>query len=105
MEIAMKRNSFGRTLLIASILLLLGACKANISRNDDGSFDVETTVSQQSFQDVITASIADPLIKEITVSLQTGYVLVSGEQARLNDDTRTDKLEFRLDLAATNGPP
>jgi hypothetical protein len=52
---------------------------------------------------VITASIADPLVKGVTVSLQSGYVLVTGERARLNDNSQTDTLSFRLDLGASNG--
>jgi hypothetical protein len=52
---------------------------------------------------VISASIADPLIKDLTVSLQSGYVLVSGTRERLNDPGRTDTLNFRLDLGVHNG--
>jgi hypothetical protein len=84
-------------------MFLVSACKANISRNADGSFVVETTISQQELQDAITASIADPLIQEITVSLQSGYVMVSGTRARLNDASKTDTLNFRLDLGVSNG--
>lgn len=90
-------------LLAALLVLLTSACKANISRNEDGSFYVETTISQAELREVVTASIADPLVKEVTVSLQSGYVLVSGERQRLNDNTRTDILSFRLDLGANNG--
>jgi hypothetical protein len=88
---------------ISLIALLITACKANISRNNDGSLDVETTISQQQLQEVVTASISDPLIKDMTVSLQSGYVLVSGTRTRLNDSSKTDTLSFRLDLAASNG--
>jgi len=91
------------SILLLSLCLLTGACKANISRNADGSYDVETTISQKELQQVITASIADPLVTGVTVSLQSGYVLVSGERKRLNDNSRTDTLSFRLDLAARNG--
>ena len=91
------------SVLLATLLFLTSACKANISRNGDGSFTVETTITQQELQDVITASIADPLVKELTVSLQSGYVLVSGERQRLNDSSKTDTLSFRLDLGASNG--
>ena len=99
MNIATKRLS---ALLIA-LVFLISACKANISRNDDGSLNVETTISQQELQEVITASIADPLIKELTASLQSGFVLVSGTRERLNDPGKTDTLSFRLDLGVSNG--
>ena len=91
------------TLIFLFILSLTSACKANISRNDNGSLNVETSITQQELQDLITASIADPLIKELTVSLQSGYVLVSGTRERLNDPGKTDTLSFRLDIGASNG--
>ena len=73
------------------------------SRNNDGSLTVETTASQQEIQDTINASIADPLVKELIVSLQSGYILVTGQRQRLNDASRTDTLNFRLDLGVSNG--
>lgn len=91
--------------LFSAFMFLLSACKANISRNRDGSLDVETTMSQQQLQEAITAAIADPLIKEINVSLQSGYVLVSGTRTRQNDAGKTDTLTFRLDLGVSNGQP
>jgi hypothetical protein len=97
-------KTFKPTLLIL-LTLLVTACKADIARNDDGSFRVETTVTQEQLQEVITASIADPLVKDVTVSLQAGYVLVSGEHQRLNDSSKTDLLTFRLDLSVSSGQP
>lgn len=91
------------SILLVVFGLLLSACRANISRNDDGSLTVETTISQQELQDVITASIADPLIEELTASLQSGYVLVTAERQRLNDPNKTDNMSFRLDLGVSNG--
>lgn len=94
-----------KQLVILSIILvfLLSACKTNVSRNQDGSFDVETTISQQELQQAITDSLADPLVKELTVSLQSGYVLVSGNRERLNDPGKMDALTFRLDLGISDG--
>ncbi len=101
----MKTTAQRITILFIALIFLLSACKANLSRNADGSLDVETTLSQQQLQDAVTAAIADPLIKDITVSLQSGYVLVSGTRARLNDPSKTDTLNFRLDLGVSNGQP
>ena len=93
-----------RIFLMMSILVfMLSACKANIVRNTDGSLTAETTISQQELQDVVNAAIADPLVKNVTVMLQSGYVLVSGERQRLNDASKSDILTFRLDLSASNG--
>jgi hypothetical protein len=88
---------------ISLMALFLSACKAEVSRNADGTITIETTVSQENLQEVITASIADPLVKEVTVSFQPGYVLVSGERTRLNDNSRTDTLSFRFDMGVDNG--
>lgn len=89
--------------VLVTLVLFVSACRANISRNEDGSLTVETTISQQELQAAITASIADPLVKELSVSLQSGYVLVTGERQRLNDASKTDNLTFRLDLGVSNG--
>jgi len=99
MNITTKRISA----LLIVFMFLLSACRANISRNGDGSLTVETTITQQELQDVITASIADPLVKNVTASLQSGYVLISGERQHLNDAGKTDTLTFRLDLGVSNG--
>jgi len=91
------------SILLIVLLFAISACRANISRNADGSTTVETTISQQELQDAVSAAIADPLIKNVTVSLQSGYVSVSGERQRLNDTSKSDVLTFRLDLSASNG--
>jgi hypothetical protein len=90
-------------LLLILLMLVTAACRANISRNDDGSVNLTTTVSQQELQDAINASIADPLITDLNVSLQSGYAMVTGERQRLNDASKSDTLSFRLDLGVNNG--
>lgn len=99
----MKQNIKKLSFLAAILLLLLSACKANISRNEDGTVTVETSVTQAQLQEVISSAIADPLVKSLTVSLQSGYVSVTGERQRLNDASKTDMLSFRLDLGVVNG--
>lgn len=89
--------------LLLAVLMLTSACKANISRNDDGSVTAETSITQEQLQEVISSSIADPLIQELNVSLQTGYVSVTGTRQRLNDASKTDTISFRVDLSASNG--
>ena len=96
-------NKISKLFLLFLAVLLVTACTRNVVHNDDGSIAVETKISQQELQQVITSSISDPLVKNVTVSLQTGYVLVSGEHQRLNDSSKTDSLTFRLDLSASNG--
>ena len=91
------------SILVIALAFFTSACTRNISRNEDGSITVETTISQQELQDVISNSIADPLATNVTVSLQQGYVSVSADHQRLNDATKTDTLSFRLDLSVSNG--
>jgi hypothetical protein len=91
------------SVLLLFLALVLSACQRNVTRNGDGSVDVETAVTQQELQEAISASIADPLIQELTVSLQSGYILVSGTRQRLNDPSKTDTLSFRLDLGVSDG--
>jgi hypothetical protein len=91
-----------RSIWLLTFTLLLSACKANMSRNEDGSLTVTTTIGQQELQDAINASIADPLITQLTASLESGYVLVSGERQRLNNATKSDSLSLRLDLGVSN---
>ena len=89
--------------LMAAATLILGACKADFSRNNDGSLTMETAVTQEQIQETISSAIADPLIQDLTASLQNGYVSVSGTRQRLNDPGKTDTMSLRLDLGVSNG--
>lgn len=91
------------SVLLLVLALLLSACQRNVTRNGDSSAVVETIVTRQELQEAVNASIADPLIKELTVTLQSGYILVSGTRERLNDSSKTDTLSFRIDLGVNNG--
>lgn len=91
------------SVLLLVFALLLSACQRNVTHNGDGSVDVETVVTQQELQEAINESIADPLIQELTVSLQSGHILVSGTRQRLNDSSKTDVFSFRLDLGVKDG--
>lgn len=87
---------------LVPLVIFLSACRANISRDADGSLTVETTVGQPERQQAIAASLADPLIKELNVSLQPGSILVTGQRQRLNGANKSDTLTFRLDLGVSN---
>jgi hypothetical protein len=90
-------------IVLVVLVLFLSACRSNIARNADGAVTVETTVNQQELQDAVNASMADPLITELNVLLQQGYILVTGQRQRLNDASKSDSLSFRLDLGVSNG--
>ena len=96
-------NKIFKTTLFILLTLTVTACQMGMTRNADGSLTIETKISQQELQDVISTSIADPLVTNVTVSLQSGYALVTGQRKRLNDNSKTDSLTFRLDLSVSNG--
>lgn len=89
--------------LLGMFALLMSACETNISRNADGSLNIQTKVSQQELQTEINAALADPLITNLNVSLQSGFILVTGQRQRVNDGSQTDTISFRLDLGASDG--
>ncbi len=64
---------------------------------------METSITAQALQEAINAALADLLIQELNVSLQSGYILVAGERQRLNDSNKIDTLSFRLDLSVSDG--
>src|SRR3989304_7569409 len=96
------RTTISIIILAGLMGVLLSACQANITRNEDGSLRVETSMTEAALQTEITAALSDPLIQSVTVDLQSGYMLVSGERKRLNSD-QTDTLTFRLDLGVSEG--
>ena len=100
----MKRNLklFSLFLLVGLFSVLVSGCAATITRNNDGSLTVESTMTAESLQAEIQAAIADPLIQNLTAQLESGYINVSGERKRLNSD-QTDTLTFRLDLGVSDG--
>ncbi len=100
----MKHNLklFALFLLVGLLGTLVSGCAATITRNDDGSLTVETSMTAESLQAEIQAAIADPLIQNLTVQLKQGYIDVNGERKRLNSD-QTDTLTFRLDLGVSSG--
>ena len=99
----MKSHSKIVLFVLLAFALLLSACRANISRNGNGSLTVDTSMTQLELQDAITAGIADPLVKNVTVTLQSGYISVSAERQRVNDASKSDTLTFRLNLGVSNG--
>jgi len=100
----MKHNLklFSIILIVGLFATLVSSCSANIARNEDGSLTVQTSMTAESLQAEIQAAIADPLIEELTVQLQSSYIDVNGTRKRLNSD-QTDTLTFRLDLGVSDG--
>ena len=91
------------TLVLLGVLALtVSACSVDIERNDDGSLTVESSMTEESLQDVLEDAIADPLMHDFTADLHDGYILVSAERERVMSD-EIDTLTFRLDLDVSDG--
>jgi hypothetical protein len=101
---SMKSKKFLKALIVATAActLLLGACSANVTRNTDGSLSVTSTITGDSLNAEIKSALADPLVQDVTVTLQSGYADVSATRKRLDSD-KLDTLTFRLDLGASGG--
>ena len=88
--------------LLGVLALTVSACSVDIERNSDGSLTVESSMTEESLQDVLEAAIADPLMRDFTADLHNGYVLVTSERERVMGD-EIDTLTFRLDLGVSEG--
>ena|SRR5271157_1170771 len=103
MKTKIRMSSMGLIAILLFAVLLTSACERTFTRNANGSLGVQTSITQQQLQSAIQSSLADPLITELNVQLQSGYVLVTGQRKRVNDNSQTDTLTFRLDLGVANG--
>ncbi len=103
MKTKIRMSSMGLIAILLFAVLLTSACERTFTRNPNGSLGVQTSITQQQLQSAIQSSLADPLITELNVQLQSGYVLVTGQRKRVNDNSQTDTLTFRLDLGVANG--
>lgn len=82
--------------------LLLGACRANISRNDDGSLSVEASMTEAAIQGEIELALSGSQIQNVEADLHDGYISITGERKRTNSSI-IDSMSFRLDLGASDG--
>ena len=89
-------------ILIALGMWIVSGCQVGINRNDDGSLRLEAHMPETALEQEIRSAIADPLIREVSVDLRSGYLLAEASRERLNGDGQ-DSLSFRLDLGARDG--
>ena len=98
MENIMSKGSKGISVFLVLFLITISACKASISRNDDGTITVDTTITQQQLQDVITASIAEG-------DLATLKTLTDANNNNALTITVTDTSAAAADLIKVPNPP
>lgn len=93
---------FASLLLIAVFAVLLNACNAEITRNEDRSFNISVTLPEETIQSEIAAAVAESQLENVSVNLENGFIAVSGERPRLNGNQR-DEVSFQLQLDAIDG--
>ncbi len=97
-----KKTMYAITFVLLALSLVLTACDIKIDRNDDGSLNIRSHMTEEALQTQINLAIADPLIKDFSVEFHSGYAMVSAVRKRAVSEV-TDDMSFRLDLGAEDG--
>jgi hypothetical protein len=87
---------------IVAIALLAGACSIDVARNDDGSLQVQSVLTEESVRNEISRGIDDPQVNYLTVDMKDGYALVAAERKR-DFGVGVDTISFRVDLSVADG--
>jgi outer membrane lipoprotein-sorting protein len=97
-------NRLCRIVLLGGLIagLLLSGCTARATRAPDGDLQIETEITAEQLQSVLEEALADTKVQDVSVTLNDGYITVSGAKQRPNSD-KTDTLSFRLDLNVSDG--
>jgi len=83
---------------VAAFALLAGACSIDVARNDDGSLQVETVLTEDSLADELAKGVDDPQVNFVTVDMKDGFALVEMERTR-DSGVGVDDVSFRVDLS------
>ena len=87
---------------VAALALLAGACSIDVERNEDGSLQLTTVLTEDSLANEIAKGIDDPNVESMTVDMKDGYALVE-IQAQRESGFGTDNISFRVDLFVVDG--
>ena len=98
----MKKSKTRILLFGVTVLLLMSACLFNVTRNDDGTLRVETTLSADLIRTTLLAAANLPESTEVQIDLMDGYVQVHADQLKVNDQMVND-ITFNLELTAADG--
>ena len=91
------------TALFALFMMsLITGCQVGISRNQDGSLQIQAEIPEAALESEIRTAIADPLVQDVSVDLGTGYLLAEATRNRLSGSGQ-DVMTFRLDLGVNEG--
>lgn len=87
---------------VATFAVLAGACSIDVERNEDGSLQIETVLTEESLANELAKGIDDPNVKFMTVDMKDGYALVEIEADR-ESGFGTDNISFRVDMFVDDG--
>lgn len=87
---------------VAAFALVAGACSIDVERNDDGSLQVETVLTEESVKNEITKGVDDPQVNYLHLDMKPGYALVDMERER-DSGFGVDTISFRIDLRVEDG--
>lgn len=79
---------FTHLVLLFLFPLILTACNrenANVQRNDEGGVDVSVSLTESEVNEMVTnalAQMANPLLRDPQVDLQSGQIVINGEHDR-----------------------
>ncbi len=87
---------------VAAFALLAGACSIDVERNDDGSLQIKTVLTEESLASEIAKGIDDPNVNFMKVDMKNGYALVEIEAER-ESGFGVDNISFRVDMFVDDG--
>ena len=95
-------NRIAMLVAVAAFALVAGACSIDVERNDDGSLQIETVLTEESVKNEIAKGIDDPQVNYLTVDMKEGFALVDMERER-DSGIGVDNISFRVDLFVDDG--
>lgn len=87
---------------VVAFALVAGACSIDVARNDDGSLQIETVLTEDSLANEIAKGIDDPNVEHMAVDMKDGYALVDIE-AKRESGFGVDNISFRADMFVIDG--
>ena len=87
---------------VAVLAVFAGACSIDVERNEDGSLQIETVLTEVSLANELTKGIDDPNVVAMEVDMKDGYALVEME-AKREFGTGTDIVSFRVEMFVVDG--
>ncbi len=87
---------------VAAFALLAGACSIDVSRNDDGSLQIETVLTEESLANELAKGIDDPNVISMDVDMKDGFALVTME-AKSEWGDGVDDVSFKVEMFVVDG--